>query len=125
MEENFQVPADVPSDELLGLEYLFSQSTGESGPFSLVDIVNDGPDPEEEVLQPGQHDPDEPDEAYESDVETCDKALSAVLPHIRLSSNEIASVHLPVFVSICLFVDVDVHFIPGIKVVQLLRMSQC
>ena len=38
VEENFRAPADVPSDELLGLEYLFSQSTGESGPFSLQDM---------------------------------------------------------------------------------------
>lgn len=53
------------SNELLGLEYLFSQSTGESAPFSLQDIVNDGPGPEEEVVQPGQPDPDpEADEAY-------------------------------------------------------------
>ncbi|KAK6309826.1 hypothetical protein J4Q44_G00197070 [Coregonus suidteri] len=43
VEENFRAPADVSSNELLGLEYLFSQSTGESGPFSLQDIVNDGP----------------------------------------------------------------------------------
>ncbi|KAK3536064.1 hypothetical protein QTP70_026481, partial [Hemibagrus guttatus] len=46
VEDNFRAPADVPSQELLGLEYLLSQSTGESGPFSLQDIVNDGPGPE-------------------------------------------------------------------------------
>ncbi|KAJ8370311.1 hypothetical protein SKAU_G00103390 [Synaphobranchus kaupii] len=81
VEENFRAPADVPSNELLGLEYLFSQSTGESGPFSLQDIVNDGPGPEE-VVQPGQPDPDE---AYQSDVEAHEDVLDAVLPHITLT----------------------------------------
>ncbi|GAA6073338.1 uncharacterized protein LOC114829731 [Tachysurus ichikawai] len=42
VEENFRAPADVNSEDLLRLEYLFSQSTGVSGP--LQDIVNDGPD---------------------------------------------------------------------------------
>ena len=64
MEENFRAPADVPSNKLLGL---FSQSTGESGPFSFQDIVEDGPGPEEQVVQPGQPDPDEVDEVYQSD----------------------------------------------------------
>ncbi|XP_034051562.1 uncharacterized protein LOC117532359 isoform X2 [Gymnodraco acuticeps] len=41
VEENFRAPAEVDSNELLGLEYLFSQSTGESGPFSLEDIIYD------------------------------------------------------------------------------------
>ncbi|XP_039521904.1 uncharacterized protein LOC120475289 [Pimephales promelas] len=41
VEENFRAPAAVQSNELLGLEYLFSQSTGEA--FSLEGIVNDGP----------------------------------------------------------------------------------
>lgn len=47
VEKNFHAPANIPSAELLGLEYLFSQSTGESGPFSLKDIVLDGPDEED------------------------------------------------------------------------------
>ncbi len=51
VEENIYAPANVTSNELLGLEYLFSQSTGESGPFSLSDISEDGPSPEEEVIQ--------------------------------------------------------------------------
>ncbi|XP_038133118.1 uncharacterized protein LOC119778093 [Cyprinodon tularosa] len=36
---NFHAPADVTSAELLRLEYLFSQSTGESAPFSFKDIM--------------------------------------------------------------------------------------
>ncbi|XP_034144756.1 uncharacterized protein LOC114832433 [Esox lucius] len=101
VEENFRAPADVSSNELLGLEYLFSQSTGESGPFSLQDIVNDGPGPEEEVLRPGQPDPDDADEAYQSDVEAHDRALDAVLPHITLTSDETATVHPPAFEDAC------------------------
>ncbi|KAJ3607943.1 hypothetical protein NHX12_024994 [Muraenolepis orangiensis] len=46
VEEDFRAPA------LLGLEYLFCQSTGESGPFSLEGIADDGPGPEEEVVPP-------------------------------------------------------------------------
>ncbi|KAK1888878.1 Non-toxic nonhemagglutinin type D [Dissostichus eleginoides] len=66
VEENFRAPAEVDSNELLGLEYLFSES--ESGPFSLEDIIHDGPGPDEEVVQPGQPTPDpEADEAYQSD----------------------------------------------------------
>ena len=100
VEENFRAPANVPSEELLGLEYLFSQSTGESGPFSLKDIVNDGPGPEEEVVQPGQPDP-ESDEAYQSDVEAHDDALDVIMPHITLTSDETSTVHPPAFVSNC------------------------
>ncbi|KAI4800193.1 hypothetical protein KUCAC02_013427, partial [Chaenocephalus aceratus] len=68
---SFRAPAEVDSDELLGLEYLFSQSTGESesGPFSLEDIIHDGPGPDEEVVQPGQPTPDlEADEDETSTV---------------------------------------------------------
>ena len=103
VEENFRAPADVPSDELLGLEYLFSQSTGESGPFSLQDIANDGPGPEEEVVQPGQLDSEEADdEAYQSDMETArDDGLDAIPPHISLTSNETSAVNPPAFVSSC------------------------
>ena len=93
-------PADVPSNELLGLEYLFGQSAGESGPFSLKDIVNDGPGPEEEVVQPGQPHP-ESDEAYQSDVEAHDDVLDVIMPHITLTSDETSTVHPPAFVSNC------------------------
>lgn len=102
VEGNFRTPADIQSDELLGLEYLFSQSTGEAGPFSLQDIANDGPGPEEEVVQPGLPDPDpEDDEAYQSDVEARDEALCAVQPHIMLTNDETATAHPPAFVSYC------------------------
>ncbi|XP_017564809.1 uncharacterized protein LOC108434293 isoform X2 [Pygocentrus nattereri] len=99
VEENFQAPADVPSNELLGLEYLFSQSTGES--FSLQDIVNDGPSPEEEVVHPEQPDTGEADEAYHSDVEAHGDALDADLPHITLTSDETSTVHAPAFEDAC------------------------
>ncbi|XP_034540592.1 uncharacterized protein LOC117813704 [Notolabrus celidotus] len=93
VEENFRAPADVASDELLGLEYLFSQSTGES--FSLRD--NDGPDEDGEVLQPGQ-----PDEAYESDAEApADQDLDTSLTHITLTSEETSTVHPPAFEDAC------------------------
>nr|XP_008281292.1 PREDICTED: uncharacterized protein LOC103358197 [Stegastes partitus] len=98
VEENFRAPAAVSSNELLGLEYLFSQSTGESGPFSLQDIVKDGPDPEEEVVQPGQPDPDE---AYLSDVEPHDDILEADLPHITLTNEETGTVHPPALEDAC------------------------
>lgn len=98
VEENFRAPANVPSSELLGLEYLFSQSTGVSGPFSLQDLANDGPAPEEEVIQPGQQTPDEVDEAYQSDTEAHD-VLDATLPHITLTNRDTSTVHPPAFVS--------------------------
>ncbi|XP_017576457.2 uncharacterized protein LOC108441441 [Pygocentrus nattereri] len=59
VEDNFRAPADVPSNKLIGLEYLFCRSTAES--LSLQDIVNGGPSPEEEVVRPEQPDPDEAD----------------------------------------------------------------
>ncbi|KAK3564726.1 hypothetical protein QTP86_024891, partial [Hemibagrus guttatus] len=94
VEENFRAPADVPSQELLGLEYLLSQSTGESGPFSLQDIVNDGPGPEEEVVQPGHPDIGE---AYHSDVETRDDVLDVAPSHITLASQDTSTIHPPAF----------------------------
>ncbi|KAL7886803.1 hypothetical protein AOLI_G00045240 [Acnodon oligacanthus] len=97
VEENFRAPADVPCNELLGLEYLFGQSTGES--FSLQVIVNDGP--VEEVVHPGQPDPGEADEAYHSDVEAHGDALDADLPHITLTSDETSTVHPPAFEDAC------------------------
>ncbi|XP_049334369.1 uncharacterized protein LOC111194625 [Astyanax mexicanus] len=99
VEENFRASADVHSAELLGLEYLFSQSSGE--PFSLQDIADDGPSPEEEVVQPGQLDPDEADEAYQSDVEVDKGVLDADLPHITLTSDETSTVHPPAFEDAC------------------------
>ncbi|XP_056297788.1 uncharacterized protein LOC130211155 isoform X2 [Pseudoliparis swirei] len=102
VEENFRAPANVASDELLGLEYLFSQSTGESEPFSLKDIVNDGPGPEEEVVQYGQPDPDlEADEAYQSDGEAHADVLDCNLSHIKLTNDETSTVHPPAFEDAC------------------------
>lgn len=100
VEDNFRAPANVMSNELLGLEYLFSQSTGESGPFSLRDLVKDGPGPEEEVVPPGQPDPEEADVAYQSDGEAHD-VLDAVLPSITLTCDETSTVYPPAFVSSC------------------------
>ena len=106
VEENFQAPADVNSHELLGLEYLFSQSTGETGHLlSLRDLINDGPGPDEEVIQPGQPDPGEADEAYQSDEEArYDDVLDATLPHITLTGDKTATVRPPAFVSSCVCV---------------------
>ncbi|KAL6473267.1 hypothetical protein MHYP_G00194550 [Metynnis hypsauchen] len=59
-------------------------SLGES--FSLQDVVNDGPSPEEEVVHPEQPDPGEAEEAYHSDVEAHGIALDDDLPHITLTS---------------------------------------
>ncbi|XP_033999550.1 uncharacterized protein LOC117493205 [Trematomus bernacchii] len=107
VEENLRAPAEVDSHELLGLEYLFSQSTGESesGPFSLEDIIHDGPGPDEEVVQPGQPTPDpEADEAYQSDGEShCegDNVLDAILPHITLVTDETSTVNPPAFEDAC------------------------
>ncbi|KAJ4944057.1 hypothetical protein JOQ06_012604 [Pogonophryne albipinna] len=102
VEENFRAPAEVDSDELLGLEYLFSHSTG---PFSLEDIIHDGPGPDEEVVQPGQPTPDpEEDEAYQSDGEShCegDNVLDAILPHIILVTDETSTVNPPAFEDAC------------------------
>ena len=99
MEENFRVPADIPSNELLGLEYLFSQSSGESEPFSLEGIVEDGPGEDEEVLQPGQPDPQE-DEAYQSDEEEhCNRHLDAAQPDIVLTDEITSTAHDPAIVS--------------------------
>ncbi|KAM4566649.1 uncharacterized protein PAE49_010176 isoform 2-T2 [Odontesthes bonariensis] len=94
VERNFRAPADVQSDELLGLEYLFNQSTGEA--FSLEGIISDGPGPVEEVVQPGEVNPDA-DEAYQSEEED----RTDVEPHIRLTSSETASVNPPAFEDVC------------------------
>ncbi|XP_010784354.1 uncharacterized protein [Notothenia coriiceps] len=101
VEENFQAPAEVDSHELLGLEYLFSQSTGESGsgPFTLKDIIHNGPGPNEEVVQPRQPTPDpEADEANQSDG---DNVLDAILPHITLITDETSTVNPPAFEDAC------------------------
>ncbi len=97
VEENIHTPANVTSNELLGLEYLFSQSTGESGPFSLSDLSEDGPSPEEEVVQPGQSDPDEDDEANHSDPDN--DIVPAIPAHITLTTDETTAAHSPAFVS--------------------------
>lgn len=55
----------------------------------LVDIVSDGPGPGEEVVQPEQPEPDDPGETLQSDEETCDTVLHAVLPHITLTSDNL------------------------------------
>ncbi|XP_072573318.1 uncharacterized protein [Paramormyrops kingsleyae] len=99
VEENFRTPGDVPSNEPLGLEYLFSQSTGESGTFSLNGLDDDGPGPEEEVVQPGQPDPDE---AYQSDEAAQNDVLDSVVSHIRLNSGRLTStVYPPAFEDAC------------------------
>ncbi|XP_076144090.1 uncharacterized protein LOC143126052 [Alosa pseudoharengus] len=98
VDQNFRPPANVQSDELLGLEYLFCQSTGKSEAFSLDGLVDDGPAPEEEVYQPGEDDPGaEADEAYQSDedLEDIDAA------RITLTNNETATVHPPAFEDAC------------------------
>ncbi|KAL6473271.1 hypothetical protein MHYP_G00194590 [Metynnis hypsauchen] len=82
--ECIQDPPDM-NIELLGLEYLFSQSLGES--FCLQDVVNDGPSPEEKVVHPEQPDPIEAEEAYHSDVEAHGIALDDDLPHITLTTH--------------------------------------
>ncbi|KAL6473244.1 hypothetical protein MHYP_G00194320 [Metynnis hypsauchen] len=62
-----------------------SDSSGES--FSLQDVVNDGPSPEEEVVHPERPDPGEAEEAYHSDVEAHGIALDDDLPHITLTTH--------------------------------------
>ncbi|XP_016370440.1 uncharacterized protein LOC107710216 [Sinocyclocheilus rhinocerous] len=101
VEENFRAPAAVTSNELLGLEYLFSQSTGESGAFSLSDLSKDGPSPEEEVVQPDQPDPDEDDEAYQSDPEAEQDRVTADPAHITLTMEETNAAHPPAFEDAC------------------------
>ncbi|XP_047674040.1 uncharacterized protein LOC113654746 [Tachysurus fulvidraco] len=75
------------TEELLGLEYLFSQSTGESGPFSLQDIIDDNP--KEEVVQPGHPDKSEDDEVYHSDVEMRDGVLDVALSRITFTADDL------------------------------------
>ena len=100
IEENFSAPADIPSNELLGLEYLFAQSIGESAsaPFSLEGIVEDGPGEDEEVVMSGHTDPEE-DEAYQSAVEANENGLDATVPHILLTNEETSSAQPPAIVS--------------------------
>ncbi|XP_056319082.1 uncharacterized protein si:ch211-243p7.3 [Danio aesculapii] len=97
VEENVCVPAAVTSNERLGLEYLFSQSTGEFGDFSLTDLLKDAPRPEEEVIQQGQAEPDEDDEAYQSDPEADQDAVAIAPAHITLTTNETTTAHPPAF----------------------------
>ncbi|XP_028998158.1 uncharacterized protein LOC114850497 [Betta splendens] len=100
-EGNYRAPVNVASNELLGLEYLFSQSTGGPRPFSLQDMVHDGPGPEEEVVQPGHQDTEEADEAYQSDPEAETDVLDAGLPHINMTSRDTSTVHSPAFEDAC------------------------
>ncbi|XP_016358639.1 uncharacterized protein LOC107701190 [Sinocyclocheilus anshuiensis] len=101
VEENIHAPANVTSNELLGLEYLFSQSTGESGPFSLSDISKDGPSPEEEVIQPGQSDTDEDDVVYKSDPEADNDIVPTIPAHINLTTDKTTAAHSPAFEDVC------------------------
>lgn len=101
MEENFPIPAAVTSNERLGLEYLFSQSTGESGDFSLTDFSKDAPSPEEEVIQQGQADPDEDDDAYQSDPEADQDVVPIAPAHITITTNETTTAHPPAFEDAC------------------------
>ncbi|KAK1895879.1 Polyketide synthase-nonribosomal peptide synthetase hybrid himA, partial [Dissostichus eleginoides] len=74
VEENFRAPAEVDSNELL----------------------------DEEVVQPGQPTPDpEADEAYQSDGESHENVLDAILPHITLVRDETSTVNPPAFEDAC------------------------
>ena len=79
------------------------QEPGQTGHLlSLQDLVNDGPGLDEEVVQPGQPNPGEADEAYQSEEEArYNDVLDATLPHITLTSDKTATVHPPAFVSSC------------------------
>ncbi|XP_056608893.1 uncharacterized protein LOC130426242 isoform X1 [Triplophysa dalaica] len=101
VEKNFQAPAAVTSNELLGLEYLFSQSTGESVAFSLSDLSKDGPSPEEEVVQPDELDPNEDDEAYQSDPEADQDRMTTDPAHINLTMEETTTAYPPAFEDAC------------------------
>lgn len=65
----------MDSKELLGLEYLFRQSSGEA--FSLGGIDNDGHTEEEEVIRPDQADPVE---AYVSNAEASEDTSLDMAP---------------------------------------------
>ena len=43
VEENYHSPAKTASNELLGLEYLFSQSSGEPTAFMTANLQEEGP----------------------------------------------------------------------------------
>lgn len=57
VEKKFRPPTDAQSDELLGLEYLFQLSKGETGAFSIDGLVKDRPAPKDDLYQPGVDDP--------------------------------------------------------------------
>ncbi|XP_073767304.1 uncharacterized protein si:ch211-243p7.3 isoform X2 [Danio rerio] len=101
VEENIHVPAAVTSNERLGLDYLFSQSTGESGGFTLTDLSKYAPSPEEEVIEPGQADPEEDDEAYQSDPEADQDVVTVAPAHLTLTTNETTTAHPPAFEDAC------------------------
>lgn len=100
VEENFHTPANMTLDKLLCLEYLFSQSTGESGPFYLSDISKDGPSPEEEVIQPGQSDP-----------EVDNNIVLAIPAHITHTTDDTTAAHSPAFVSNFVFTSTRILFV--------------
>ncbi|ROL47960.1 hypothetical protein DPX16_0139 [Anabarilius grahami] len=95
-QETFRV-VQIAIDELKGLAGL-----DESGVslFKSPDISKDGPSPEEEVVQPGQLDPDE-DEAYQSDPEAGDNIVTAIPAHITLTTEETPAAHPPAFEDAC------------------------
>ncbi|XP_058252425.1 uncharacterized protein LOC131357466 isoform X2 [Hemibagrus wyckioides] len=94
--ENFQTPADVPSQELLGLEYLFSQSTGESGPFPLQDNP---------VLRRRWFSRDTPILVRLTRCTTAmwrqDDILDVAQSHIMLTSQDTSTVHPSAFKDAC------------------------
>ena len=79
-------------------------SSGESEPFSLEGIVDHGPGEDEEVLQPGQPDPQEDEEAYQSDEEEEQRHrhLDAAQPHIELTDEITSTAHDPAIVTMFL-----------------------
>ncbi|CAI5670161.1 unnamed protein product [Oreochromis niloticus] len=84
---------------LFGADGLHLNAWGRRLLSANLDIVSDGPGPGEDVVQPGQPKPDDPNEAYQSDEEARDTVLDAVLPHITLTNDKTSTVHPAAFVS--------------------------
>ncbi|XP_073729059.1 uncharacterized protein [Misgurnus anguillicaudatus] len=74
-----------------------SSSASTPAAFSLSGLSKNGPSPEEEVVQPDEPDPDEDDEAYQSDPEAEQDRVTTVPAYMTPTTEETTTAHPPAF----------------------------
>ncbi|XP_038071853.1 uncharacterized protein LOC119740580 [Patiria miniata] len=116
-EENFRIPAES-NDELLGLEYLFMQSTGSTDEMHITSstaLRDEGPTEEEEVMTNEESD-EGLDDGYNSEADLTQG--TAVTPvHMVVTTNETAEALDPACEDVC-----GMNPLPGFAKVE--KLSQ-